>query len=63
VEDEQFASAIAVILANPAMHEAMRQSARAYALTASWDSVFEGVYAAYDTIRRAPDPEPQPATA
>jgi glycosyltransferase involved in cell wall biosynthesis len=63
VEDEQFASAIAVILANPATHEAMRQSARAYALTASWDSVFEGVYAAYDTIRRAPDPEPQPATA
>ena len=25
-------------------------AARAYALTASWDSVFEGIYAAYETI-------------
>jgi hypothetical protein len=28
----------------------MRQAARAYALTANWDSVFEGVYAAYETM-------------
>jgi hypothetical protein len=28
----------------------MRQTARAYALTASWDAVFEGVYAAYETL-------------
>ena len=28
----------------------MREDARAHALTASWDSVFEGVYAAYETI-------------
>jgi hypothetical protein len=28
----------------------MRQAARGYALTMSWDSVFEGVYAAYETI-------------
>jgi phosphatidylinositol alpha 1,6-mannosyltransferase len=63
VEDEQFASTIAVILANPALHEQMRQSARAYALTASWDSVFEGVYAAYDTILPEIEPEPQPVTA
>jgi len=28
----------------------MRQAARSYALTMSWDSVFEDVYAAYQTI-------------
>jgi hypothetical protein len=28
----------------------MRSAARAHALTASWDSVFEGVYAAYEGI-------------
>jgi len=50
VPDEQFASAIAQLLADPAQHAAMRQAARAYALTASWDSVFEGIYAAYETI-------------
>lgn len=47
VPDEQFSSAIREILANPARHTEMRQAARAYAVTASWDSVFEGVYAAY----------------
>ncbi len=50
VPDEQFAPAIREILANPARHAAMRQAARAYAVTASWDSVFEGVYAAYQRI-------------
>jgi phosphatidylinositol alpha 1,6-mannosyltransferase len=28
----------------------MRAAARKYALTASWDSVFEGVYAAYESV-------------
>jgi phosphatidylinositol alpha 1,6-mannosyltransferase len=50
VADEDFAAAIAAILANPAHHAAMRIAARAYAETASWDSVFEGVYAAYELI-------------
>jgi glycosyltransferase involved in cell wall biosynthesis len=50
VEDEEFAGAVASALADPARHAAMRQAARAYALTASWDSVFEGVYSAYETI-------------
>jgi len=50
VPDDQFAAAIAEVLADPARHAAMRQAARAYALTASWDSVFDGVYAAYQTI-------------
>jgi glycosyltransferase involved in cell wall biosynthesis len=48
--DEEFASAIAAILADPAKHAQMRRAARAYAEKASWDSVFEGVYAAYETI-------------
>jgi glycosyltransferase involved in cell wall biosynthesis len=50
VPDDQFTSAIREILADPARHAAMRQAARAYALTASWDSVFEGVYAAYQRL-------------
>jgi glycosyltransferase involved in cell wall biosynthesis len=48
--DEEFAAAIAGILADPERHARMRQAARAYALTASWDAVFEGVYAGYETL-------------
>jgi glycosyltransferase involved in cell wall biosynthesis len=51
VSDAEFASAIAGILGDPARHAAMRKCARAYALTAGWDSVFEGVYAAYNAMR------------
>jgi glycosyltransferase involved in cell wall biosynthesis len=50
VPDAEFAAAIAGVLVYPARHAAMRQAARTYALTMSWDSVFEGVYAAYETI-------------
>jgi phosphatidylinositol alpha 1,6-mannosyltransferase len=50
VRDEEFAAAVAGVLADPARHARMRQTARAYALTASWDAVFEGVYAAYETL-------------
>lgn len=50
VPDDQFTAAIKEILADSARHAAMRQAARAYALTASWDSVFEGVYAAYQGL-------------
>jgi glycosyltransferase involved in cell wall biosynthesis len=50
VPDDRFTPAITEILADPARHAAMRQAARAYALTASWDSVFEGVYAAYQRL-------------
>jgi glycosyltransferase involved in cell wall biosynthesis len=48
--DEKLAAAVSGILRDPAKHEAMRHAARAYALTASWDSVFEGVYAAYESM-------------
>jgi len=50
VPDEGFAVAIAGVLRDPGKHSGMRQAARAYAETASWDSVFEGVYAAYRPI-------------
>src|ERR1039457_6488983 len=51
VPDDQFTEAIAGLLVDPRRLDQMRQAARAYALTASWDSVFEGVYAAYETIQ------------
>jgi glycosyltransferase involved in cell wall biosynthesis len=52
VADAEFAAAIAGVLADTEKHAQMRLDARAYALTASWDSVFEGVYAAYETMLR-----------
>jgi phosphatidylinositol alpha 1,6-mannosyltransferase len=50
VPDAAFTAAIAGILADPNKHASMREAARSYALTMSWDSVFEGIYAAYETI-------------
>ena len=50
VPDAEFAAAIAGVLADPEKHAQMRLNARTYALTASWDSVFEGVYAVYETM-------------
>jgi glycosyltransferase involved in cell wall biosynthesis len=50
VGDEGFAGAVAEVQGDPQKHAVMRKAARSYALTASWDSVFEGVYAAYETL-------------
>jgi glycosyltransferase involved in cell wall biosynthesis len=50
VPDGEFSSAIAGILGDPTQHAAMREAARTYALTASWDSVFEGVYTGYEKM-------------
>ena len=50
VSDADFSFAIADLLADPAKHAQMRLDARAYALTASWDSVFEGVYSHYQSL-------------
>jgi phosphatidylinositol alpha 1,6-mannosyltransferase len=50
VPDAEFSTAVAGILGDPGRHAAMRTAARTYALSASWDSVFEGVYAAYETV-------------
>jgi phosphatidylinositol alpha 1,6-mannosyltransferase len=49
-EDAGFAAAVAGVLSDPVKHEEMRIAARAHALTASWDSVFEGVYSAYESL-------------
>jgi glycosyltransferase involved in cell wall biosynthesis len=51
--DEEFSAAIADLISKPAIHARMRQAARAYALTASWDAVFEGVYAGYEVMMPA----------
>jgi phosphatidylinositol alpha 1,6-mannosyltransferase len=48
--DAEFSSAIAGVLNTPKPLDEMRHAARMYALTANWNSVFEGVYAAYESI-------------
>jgi phosphatidylinositol alpha 1,6-mannosyltransferase len=53
VPDAEFSSAVAGILGDPLKHAAMRTAARKYALTASWDAVFEGVYTGYETMLSA----------
>ncbi|HEY9127634.1 MAG TPA: glycosyltransferase [Acidobacteriaceae bacterium] len=50
VSDEEFTDAIVEILSDRERHATMRVAAREYALTQSWDSVFEGVYAGYEGI-------------
>ena len=47
VPDAEFSSAIARLLDDAALRERMSEEARAYALSASWDAVFQRVYAAY----------------
>ena len=58
--DAEFANVIADLIANPTLHEQMRLSARSYALTASWDSVFEAVYGAYEPLCRVLSEHHQP---
>jgi len=48
--DELFSAAIARIILDPELHAQMRVAARVYAQSASWDSVFEGVYSTYDEV-------------
>ncbi len=50
VRDEEFATAVAGLMADPERHGEMRMAARSYALSASWDAVFDGVYERYQTI-------------
>jgi hypothetical protein len=49
--DEDFAAAIARILGARDQHQEMRVAARAFAVNASWDSVFDKIYAAYEPLR------------
>jgi glycosyltransferase involved in cell wall biosynthesis len=50
VPDGEFAAAAAGVLGDPQKHAEMRRAARSYALTMSWDAVFEGVYAGYEGL-------------
>jgi glycosyltransferase involved in cell wall biosynthesis len=56
VPDDQFTVAINAVFADSARHARMREAARAYALTAGWDSVFEGIYAAYEELAPTANP-------
>ena len=48
--DDEFSGAVAAVILDPALHARMRAAARAYAMSASWDSVFEGVYNTYEEV-------------
>ncbi len=48
--DDGFSAAVAAIVLDPELHARMRVAARTYALSASWDSVFEGVYSTYEEV-------------
>jgi glycosyltransferase involved in cell wall biosynthesis len=48
--DDGFSGAIAKLVRDPALHAQMGSAARLYAQSASWDSVFEGVYSTYDEV-------------
>ena len=63
-EDGKFSAAVASILRDPERHARMREAARQYALSASWDAVFEGhIYAAYESVLvTAPKTAPVRAT-
>ncbi|HLH04585.1 MAG TPA: glycosyltransferase [Bryobacteraceae bacterium] len=50
--DWEFVSAVNQLMADPRLHDIMRESARAWAVTQSWDSVLEQVFAAYEYCRR-----------
>jgi glycosyltransferase involved in cell wall biosynthesis len=51
--DQDFAAAIATLASDPLAHAEMRRRARRYALSASWEAVFENVYAHYDEVLTA----------
>jgi glycosyltransferase involved in cell wall biosynthesis len=48
--DQDFAAAIAGLADDAPKHAAMRERARQYALSASWDAVFDSVYAQYAAL-------------
>ena len=49
-EDDSFSTAVASLMEDPALHLRMCAAARSYALSASWNSVFEGVYERYEDV-------------
>ena len=53
--DDGFSNAIATLASDRARLEKMRIASRAYALTCSWDAVFDRVYAGYENAFTADD--------
>lgn len=49
-QDDNFAAAVARVIASPALHAQMRHAARGDGLNTSWDTVFEAVYSGYRTV-------------
>jgi glycosyltransferase involved in cell wall biosynthesis len=49
-KDQDFAGAIVTLASDASAHTEMRRQARQYALSASWDAVFENIYARYDQV-------------
>jgi len=52
----EFVACIQKLAARPIQLQRMRAAARAYAMNASWDHVFEGVYAGYERRLKIPAP-------
>lgn len=52
-DDRAFIRCILDMKRDPEMHARMRQAARSYACSNSWDRVFEDVYSAYETVLNA----------
>jgi phosphatidylinositol alpha 1,6-mannosyltransferase len=48
--DDGFSTAVAKLILDADLHAQMSRAARLYAQSASWDSVFEGVYRTYDEV-------------
>ena len=53
VPDDGFSRAVAILVQDRVRLEQMRVNARAYAMECSWDTVFERVYAGYETALQA----------
>ncbi|MFL6426777.1 MAG: glycosyltransferase [Acidobacteriaceae bacterium] len=51
--DRDFAAAIATLSSDDLAHAEMRRRARHYALSASWDAVFESIYRRYEAVLAA----------
>lgn len=49
-DDRAFTQCILQLMTDPGLHSHMRQEARAYACSISWDRVFERVYEAYASV-------------
>jgi glycosyltransferase involved in cell wall biosynthesis len=51
--DSDFAAAIAALASDAPAHAEMRMRARQYALSASWDAVFDSIYTRYEAVLHA----------